>query len=511
MRIMIKILIVDDEKIERNGIRFLLKQMGIKAEIFEAANGVKALELLEQQEVDLLLTDIKMPFMDGMTLIQNAAQKYKDIKFIIFSGYGEFEYVKQAMMYSVNNYILKPVDPKEFESTMKKVLKEIEEEKAERELHEEGIQFVREHILLSLINGAELKDVLGKLEKIVSVDFLEQYHCMMLLEFDREFFGRRDEEFEKRILEDSEVMYLNLNQQQCILLFEHNIESDWRDFARKLQMEIEQIYHETCYIAVSGYSEDALDLAASYETLETLMENKFYEPESRVFLADDEKHEEEDADIEDDILVRQIRQDIKVKDMVGLREHVGLLCDKYRGRKALSQMYVKFVFSNLMKDMYDVLPGKDRAGFNMVVDRLYRANDFSEVMDILQDGIRKLEEVFAVNPQMMHREIETVKEYIYANYDKELSVDMLAEQVYLAPSYLSHIFKKETGQNLSKFIKSLRMEKAKEMLMESHLKIINISYAVGYPNVSYFCQSFREYFGVSPQKFRNQGEGNEIH
>ena len=257
-------------------------------------------------------------------------------------------------------------------------------------------------------------------------------------------------------------------------------------------------------------------------------------------MADDEKHEEEDADIEDDILVRQIRQDIKVKDMVGLREHVGLLCDKYRGRKALSQMYVKFVFSNLMKDMYDVLPGKDRAGFNMVVDRLYRANDFSEVMDILQDGIRKLEEVFAVNPQMMHREIETVKEYIYANYDKELSVDMLAEQVYLAPSYLSHIFKKETGQNISKFrgkhyfifgiiagsyykiiafsvgnivrkIKSLRMEKAKEMLMESHLKIINISYAVGYPNVSYFCQSFREYFGVSPQKFRNQGEGNEIH
>lgn len=184
---MIKILVVDDEKIERNGIRFLLKQMEITVEMFEAANGVKALELLEQQKVDLLLTDIKMPFMDGMTLIQNVADRHKEIKMIIFSGYGEFEYAKQAMKYGVSNYILKPVDPKEFESTMKKVLKEIEEEKAERELQEEGIQFVREHILLSLINGAELKDVLGKLEKHVSVDFLEQYHCMMLLEFDREF------------------------------------------------------------------------------------------------------------------------------------------------------------------------------------------------------------------------------------------------------------------------------------------------------------------------------------
>ena len=71
------------------------------------------------------------------------------------------------------------------------------------------------------------------------------------------------------------------------------------------------------------------------------------------------------------------------------------------------------------------------------------------------------------------------------------------------------MFKKETGQNISKFIKTYRMEKAREMLENTHNKIVNISYAVGYPNVSYFCQSFREYFGISPQKYRSQGEVNE--
>ena len=76
----------------------------------------------------------------------------------------------------------------------------------------------------------------------------------------------------------------------------------------------------------------------------------------------------------------------------------------------------------------------------------------------------------------------------------------------MAPSYLSAVFKKETGQNLSKFIKEYRMEKAKDMLENTHMKIVNISEEVGYPNVSYFCQSFREFYGVSPQKFRNQGE-----
>ena len=107
---------------------------------------------------------------------------------------------------------------------------------------------------------------------------------------------------------------------------------------------------------------------------------------------------------------------------------------------------------------------------------------------------------------MLHREIESVKDYIYEHYSEEIGVDLVAQKVYMAPSYLSHIFKKETGQNLSKFIKAYRMEKAKEMLEETHEKIVQISYAVGYPNVSYFCQSFREFYGVSPQKFRNTGE-----
>lgn len=510
---MIKILVVDDEKIERNGIRFLLKQVGIDAEISEATNGVKALEILEEKKMDLLLTDIKMPFMDGMTLIQNVVEKYKEMKIIIFSGYGEFEYAKRAMMYNVNNYILKPVDPKEFESTMKKVLKEIEDERLDRELQEESIQFVREHLLLSVINGVKPEELLNQSEKLISLDFLEQYRCMMLIEFDREFFGRKGLEFKEEIVKNSDAafQYLNLNQQQGILLLGEGQQIERREIAARLLQDIECLYGEQCYIAVSEYAEKPLDLSVCYEKLEALMENKFYQPDSRIFLDNEDNSDLAEPTIEDDMLVKQLRQDIKVKDMVGLREHFDLFCEKYRGKKVFSQMYVKFVFSNLMKDIYDILPGNKREEFNAAVDRVYRANDFSEVMNILQEGIELLEAAFSVNSQTMHREIETVKQYIYANYDKELSVDMLAEQVFMAPSYLSHIFKKETGQNLSKFIKSLRMEKAKEMLLESHNKIVTISYAVGYPNVSYFCQSFREYFGVSPQKFRNQGEGNESH
>ena len=159
----------------------------------------------------------------------------------------------------------------------------------------------------------------------------------------------------------------------------------------------------------------------------------------------------------------------------------------------------------MLQDFYENLSDETGQNLNEEIEQLYCSSDFEQVLTIVNRNIDRLEKQFGCNPQMNHREIETVKKYIYENYDKEISVDYLADMVFMAPSYLSHVFKKETGQNLSKFIKAYRMEKAKEMLKETHNKIVNISYAVGYPNVSYFCQSFREYFGVSPQKFRDQG------
>ena len=100
----------------------------------------------------------------------------------------------------------------------------------------------------------------------------------------------------------------------------------------------------------------------------------------------------------------------------------------------------------------------------------------------------------------------TVKNYIYQHYEEDLNLEMLAEKVYMSSGYLSFIFKKETGMNLNRYIRVFRMEKAKELLEQTMMKIVDISTACGYPNVSYFCSSFREYYGISPQKFRESGD-----
>lgn len=505
---MYRILIVDDEKVERNGIRFLLQKLGSEFEIKEAQNGKVALEMLEKEEMDILLTDVKMPFMDGMELIERVRALQMKLSIIIFSGHNEFEYAKKAMKAGVYDYILKPVDPKEFESTMNKVLMDLDNAKEEAVIKTKGEEFFREHILYSVVNGASKEDIAARADGLLTLDFLENYKRMLLVECGGEFFGKNNERFAELVEKELALpcQYLNLNSQQSIFMLLENAEGGYMPIAEKIREMIWTIFHEKCHVAISKEISGFEDIAGALEECELLMENRFYQNETYIYVADRSEETTLMQQLDDDTLMKQMKQDIKMKDMSALREHYERLCERYRVKTQFSQVYIKFIFSNLLKEFYEALPERNESELNKEIDALYRASDFEQMLALVDKNIKKLEEVFDSNPQLAHREVDTVKKYIYEHYSEEISVEQLAELVYMAPSYLSFIFKKETGQNLSKFIKAYRMEKAKEMLESTHNKIVAISNAVGYPNVSYFCQSFREYYGISPQKFRSNGE-----
>lgn len=501
---MYRILIVDDEKIERNGIRFLLKKLNMEFDIDEAVNGLDALEKIRQQDYDILLTDVKMPFMDGIELIENVVNEKRRMRCVIFSGCNEFDYAKRAIRLGVVDYILKPVDPKEFKATLEKVVDELEETKASDELRSKSMEFLYEHALYMLVNGEDI-DSIRKEYSGLELDFAK-FRRILLVEFNQDFFGRRDVDFKKneKIATLGIERYLNLNQQQEMIFLGDGV--DAVTVAQELVKIIKSDYDEDCYIAVSSEIDRPENMKQMADELDELMDNKFYHPEIKVFYPNMESDSSGMIQFDDDTLMKQMKQDIKMKDITFLRIHFDALCKKYRGQSNFSHIYIKFVFSNLLKDFYDNIPGADEAEFGREIDRLYKSEDFSCIMEIVNNNIDLLEKSFGKEPATSHREIETVKNYIHNHYGEEIGAQQLADMVYLAPSYLSSLFKKETGQNLSKYIKQYRMEKAKELLTGTNMKIVNISEQVGYPNVSYFVQSFREYFGVSPQKFRDQGE-----
>ena len=126
---MYRVLVVDDEKIEREGIKFLLSREEGEFEISEASNGRQALEILRNEEIDLLLTDIKMPHMDGLELAKKAKEEKEELQIVIFSGYNDFSFAQEAIRYGVKEYVLKPVDPDIFSETLEKVRSEIDKNK----------------------------------------------------------------------------------------------------------------------------------------------------------------------------------------------------------------------------------------------------------------------------------------------------------------------------------------------------------------------------------------------
>lgn len=151
---MLKILLVDDEREEREGIEYLIKKYQYPLAVGQASNGIKALEYLEQNQADILFTDVKMPLMDGLELAKVVNQRYPEMKIIIFSAYGEFEYAKRALEANAVNYLLKPIELDEFREVMGNLLDMIQKEQKDREERRIESWKNRQNVLYKLFTGA---------------------------------------------------------------------------------------------------------------------------------------------------------------------------------------------------------------------------------------------------------------------------------------------------------------------------------------------------------------------
>lgn len=187
-----KLLIVDDERIEREGIKMLLKNMGQELDIVEASNGKRAYQILSEQEIDLLLTDVKMPFMSGLDLVKLARELKPDLQIAIFSGFGEFTYAQEAIKYGVTDYILKPVRPQEFRQTLERMLENCRLKEVQEEQKRSNTSFLYKYFLQKYLYTGKSE----YLEKLSANDNMNGIKCfgvnniqnIMLLDTDNNFF-----------------------------------------------------------------------------------------------------------------------------------------------------------------------------------------------------------------------------------------------------------------------------------------------------------------------------------
>jgi len=369
-RFMYTLLIADDEADERALIRFLLNEFKDVFHILEAPNGRDALELLTSNHVDILLSDIQMPFINGIELVSQIKEKNPDIEVLFFSGYDDFTYVKAALSLKAVNYILKPVDPDEFHKLLTEIIERLDSHK---------IEFAKS----------------------------EQY-----------------------------------------------IEEHFHDIARKV-------------------------------------------PE------DDTNH----TSIDDatNLLLHNIETALKMKQPEQLSTQIHSLLDKYADIPNLSHIYIRHVCTTLLKMLISILPAQSDEDLQNAAKEVYSFRHFSDIVNLIEHYLALVIDMFEQEQNVSNYAIYQVEQYIRMHYGEDLTLNTLADMVYLNPNYLSNVFAQVTGCTLNKYIKQIRMEKAQELLLNTNMKVTDISQTVGYPNTSYFCKSFQKLFGTTPERFR-QGE-----
>ena len=198
--------------------------------------------------------------------------------------------------------------------------------------------------------------------------------------------------------------------------------------------------------------------------------------------------------------MERIKRDIEGRDVYSLRRDVSVLLDQYRGNRQQSYIYVRFICSSLLS----LLCCKEKGGRRLqaVLRKSTPVPGFDQIEEIIGEALAELEEDLTPGEELPARAIALVEQYIRAHYEEPLSLDLLAEKVYLTPHYLSSIFIQEKGIGINKYIKNLRMEKARELLTGTNMKISEICERVGYSNLSYFCRTFRNEFGMTPEQYR---------
>jgi len=505
---MFTILIVDDEKIERDGIKGLIAELKYELRVIEAENGEKALECLRLNPVDILLTDIKMPFMGGLELAEQASLAQPSLEIIIYSAYGEFDYARRALYTNASSYLLKPIDLDEFAGVMSGVMQKCTDKAAQQirtaqimEGYQKGLEHEKEKWLIDLLNGVNV------ISDAAPLPFGGGPVALMLIDFKERFFDRNYEVFEETAQQiiAGEYEMLNLNEYQSVLFVPcpaSGGQEKIREMSGRMAERISERFYRHCCIVYGPVISDWHEISACYEQIEQTVDYKFFFEDTVVLFSGEDLAGRVPDIVSAEALIADINQFINYEEYAGASKSIELLFSHLSRNGSSSAIYVKYLCSDLVKNAFEKSARKQKTDFQQTVERIFKSDSILHVKEVLLQVLAEIEPDNDRPDESKRHIVQQVIKIVEKDFRNDISLEVIAGRVSLNPSYLSHLFKKETGQSLIKFITLQRLEQAKHLLSRTNMKIVDIAENVGYWNSSYFCLTFKKYYGISPQKYR---------
>ena len=532
------ILIVDDEQLIRQGLRARIEYLGIDVdEIFEAENGLMALRLQEEHPIDVVITDIRMPDMDGLELIQEMQKKNNQIKFVVLSGYAEFSYAETAIRLGVKAYLLKPVSNDDLKAAFDKAYKEMEQTASVRQevqmkkrMDREKQVYQQEKALNALFSsqeaGAVTREQLCKLcgyDEKMWAGGAESVLYLAILHINKESFEHQ----RFRPVDHELVRFMIRNifeeiQAPCEKLLVNSL-SDTRqmygifigDDKKKLRMEVERIYLRMrsvlekkmgIYLTIGvSRCRSQLEGKETSEARQALKQRIIYGKANIYFYEDIRILGEQEFPVSQLHLLEQYiehNEIFKVKNLV--QEIFSEELVKKYGSAYLRIMWIRIL--NLLLHHYE-RRGRDAAEIEKMLQNynlLDRIQSLQEIRQKIIEMVMECVSTESVADANARSKIQMAIGYIQEHFAENLTVNVLAEHYGMSPNYFSSMFKKEMSRSAVNYITELRINQARELLYHSELSVVDISKKVGYEDSQYFFRVFKKYLGMTPLQYREE-------
>ena len=532
-----KVILVDDEEevIDVIKQKIAWDQLGFQV-VGSATNGVKALELVEKTQPDVVITDIKMPYMDGLELSKRLNDDYRNIHIIIFTGFDEFEYAKEAVHLEVEEYMLKPINSQELTECLKRVKNSLDVEREEKlnvqkleNYFNDVLPILQTNLFVSLIEGRVDEGEYSKFVDSYKIDFRGPYYCCAIFHTSTHNVPENMEplllsmsverEIKERIAERlncREFIYLG-NTLLIVELSSKEKMVEFTDICDKFCKWVNRVIGAVVTAGIGRMCDNILNINSSYEGAREAVSYRVLYGTNRAINIEEIAPNEQNMTIQsEDSKMHDLFKAIYLGNSKSIEDAVSREIEKlHKNANTVSQYnlvimemvgaFYRFCANNFM-DFNDFLNGIDNPYEN--VPQMDENTLESWLIDCSLGVSGKLKSVRNSKSMSLVNDGKNIVRDRYMEPD--LSLDKVCSLMGVSNSYFSSVFKKEVGKSFVTYLTDYRMEIAAGLIMDTNEKSYKIAEMVGYTDANYFSYVFKKKYGVSPSKYRNEKLGKYL-
>lgn len=539
----IKVFLVEDEMVIRRGIKNSI-DWEKEGYIFcgEASDGELAYPMIIKEKPDILITDIRMPFMDGLELCKLVKKELPNIKILILSGYDEFDYAKEAIRLGVTEYLLKPISSGKLLEALNGVSESIRREKEDKDLVRKYMEEMRENtehekqkffeqMIAGNLSMADALETGKKYEMNLSAGMYNLLLFRFTLGEEKrksgELLGEAEYAIEKLTERLEYVFEFQRGVEGWAFLLMADNEEQMSERVKELSKDLEEImknYSTIAYFGGIGQPVARLrELEESFREAERALAARFTMELNRIISVEDIRMAQ-NVDTLDDIEITNFGEIEKTRTMLekflnnGAEDEIDEFVDVYINelseenlKSVLMRQYIimdAYIVMMSFCEKFEGIEGEMQAQSEELKNSMKTIQTLEEIKNYIRMLLKK---IIGVRDTISGRRysdiIEIAKDQIRKTYmSDEISLNTIAAEVGMSPSYFSSIFSEEMGKTFVEYLTEIRMDRAKELLMCSSMKTSEIGYEVGYKDPHYFSYIFKKTQNCTPKEFRARGK-----